>query len=834
MAKEVTLTIDNQSVTVPEGTIVVDAAKKIGINIPVFCYHPKLKPAGMCRVCLVEVGRPVRDRETGEVKRNEDGSPQIGFGPKLDTACTIPVCEGMMIVTNSDVVRDSRRDVLEFLLTSHPLDCPVCDKGGECPLQNLTMSFGPGESRFIFDDKKNNEKHVPLGELIYLDRERCIHCARCVRFQEEIADDPVIGFFNRGRSLEIITHSDPGFDSIFSGNTTDICPVGALTSADFRFGARPWQVTPVASICNHCPVGCNTTLDVRREARSGGDTVVKRIMPRQNEYVNELWICDKGRFGYHYTESDLRLRDPLVRKNGELEAVTWGEALDLVAEKLKTAGKGLVTLAGGRLPNEDLFNLRKLTASQEGLAVLASRMGGGDLVGRFGAGEGTNFGDMGAGTAILVVASDLHQEAPLWWLRVKEAAARGATLIALNPRSTRLDKFASHVVRYPYGEETTTLSAFLPGNTAGGDEALKPALKAFAEAEDVVILFGGEGLDLTASTALAGVCADVLVKSDHIGRANNGLIGVWQNGNTQGAWDMGFRPAENLIETLGKAQIAYVVAADPVQDEPEAAEALKACDFVVVQDLFMTSTAELADVVLPAAPFTEREGSYTSGERRVQRFYPAVTGKPGARADFAIAAQLAERLGIEMEGKMPLMVMQQIATEVPGYSGATYQKLAEVWEQEPLVGREDLYYGGTSYENTRGLGVKLAPVIQDGEDLAIPAAETSLLPEVPEDALLAVPITKLYDQGRTLLPSTLLNQRMAKIAFYINPQEAEERSLIDGETVQVELDGGKTALKITLDKSVPKGVALIARSAGVPISKPVVMQIQSQVPEFKE
>lgn len=266
MTKMITLTIDGIQVTVPEGTNIVDAAKTAGIDVPVFCYHPKMHPVGMCRMCLVEVGRPVIDRATGEFARNEDGSLKIQFNPKLETGCTTPVSEGMVVINTSDKVKRGRKDILEFLLTSHPLDCPICDKGGECPLQNLTMAHGPGTSRFLFDEKKHLLKHTPLGELIYLDQERCIQCGRCVRFQEELVDDPVIGFSQRGRSLQIVTFSEPGFDSIFSGNTTDICPVGALTTADFRFGARPWELNAAASICQHCPVGCNLTINVRREA----------------------------------------------------------------------------------------------------------------------------------------------------------------------------------------------------------------------------------------------------------------------------------------------------------------------------------------------------------------------------------------------------------------------------------------------------------------------------------------------------------------------------------------------------------------------------------------
>jgi NADH-quinone oxidoreductase subunit G len=516
----INLKIDNQPVSVPEGTLIVDAAKKIGINVPVFCYHPKMKPVGMCRMCLVDIGRPAIDRASGKPVLEADGSPRIQFAPKLDTACTTPVSEGMVVVTASDKVKAARKEVLEFLLTSHPLDCPICDKGGECPLQNLTMQHGSGQTRFIYDEKMHLAKHVALGELIYLDRERCIQCGRCTRFQHEVVDDPVIAFHARGRAFEIITSSDPGFDSIWSGNTTDICPVGALTTADFRFGARPWELTAAASLCNQCPVGCNVTFNVRREALSGGKTVIKRVMPRQNEAVNEIWMCDKGRFAYHYVESPDRLRQPMLRKNGELQPATWDEALDLVAEKLREAGSGLTTLVSGRLSNEDLFNLHQINPN--GAHILYSEMGGGDLIDQVGVAQGTNFSDMGKGTAILVVASDLHQDAPIWWLRIKQAAERGATLIVANPRPTRLDSFASHVVRYAYGDEAATLASFLPDHPADAGEAVRLAAEAFNRAENAVVLFGSEGLGLAGSTALAQTCAALLASSGHVGKPTTG------------------------------------------------------------------------------------------------------------------------------------------------------------------------------------------------------------------------------------------------------------------------------------------------------------------------
>ena len=333
MPKMISLTIDGRPVSVPEGTLIVNAAKQIGIDIPVFCYHPKMEPVGMCRQCLVEVGRPMIDRATGQPVM-ENGKPKIQIGAKLETACTTPVSQGMVVLSQSEKAKASQKEILEFLLTSHPLDCPVCDKGGECPLQNLTMAHASPQSRYIYSEKSHAAKHFPLGDLIWLDRERCIQCARCIRFQDEIAGEPVLGFYQRGRATDIFTNSEPGFNSVFSGNTTDICPVGALTTADFRFGARPWELKAAASLCSQCPVGCNITFNTRREAMSDGKVAIKRVMPRQNEAVNEIWICDKGRFAYHFTESDKRLDQPLVKANGKLEPASWEKAFAEISRRL--------------------------------------------------------------------------------------------------------------------------------------------------------------------------------------------------------------------------------------------------------------------------------------------------------------------------------------------------------------------------------------------------------------------------------------------------------------------------------------------------------------------
>ncbi len=810
MTKQVTLTIDGKRITVPDGMLIVDAAKIAGIDVPVFCYHPKMEPVGMCRQCMVEIGRPMIDRATGKAILDDKDEPKVQFMPKLETACTNPVSDGMVVLTQSGKAKAGQKANLEFLLTSHPLDCPICDKGGECPLQNLTMAHGPGQSRFLYEEKMHLAKNVPLGELIFLDQERCIQCARCIRFQGDIAGDAVIDFDERGRSTQIVSLSDPGFDSVFSGNTTDICPVGALTTADFRFGARPWELDASASICSQCPVGCNTTFNTRREAKTDGKIVIKRVMPRQNEEVNETWICDKGRFAYHYAESDARLSKPLIRKDGKLAKVSWDVAIKAAGAAFAEAKKNFVVLASGRLSNEDLFNLKSLVDQVGGKGVLYSNMGGGDLTSLVGVGAGTNFGEMGKGTTIVVAASDLYEEAPIWYLRVKQAVERGATLIVANARETKLDRFASFGIRYAYGDEVKTVQ----------DLTKKGKISdAFVKAENAVILFGSDGLGLEGSSALAIACARSLNDTEHVGRPNNGLIGVWQCANDQGAWEIGFQPEENLAAAL-KGKTVYIVGADPAGDDPALAKALNSAKFVAVQDLFETETAKLADVVFSAQAYTEREGTFTSGERRVQRYYAAVPALGETRPDYAITSQVAKEMGVILEGTSSSVVFEIMSADLPTFAGLNYAKLTEIKEQWPIVGRGDLYYGGTTYENKQGLGVQLSNAASRGEKVTLPRVQKVAALRPKENKLLAVPVTKLYDRGVTVASAELLDRRIGETFVALHPSAAKDLEIEAGERVKLSLDGASKEVVVKIDDTISVGVALVPRSMGLPISEP--------------
>jgi len=862
------VTIDNQTIDVPNGTLIVEAARKVGITIPVFCHHPKLQPVGMCRMCLVEVGTPRRGKD-GQIERDANGAPVIAWMPKLQTACTTVVSDGMVVRTDTAQVADARRAIIEFLLTSHPLDCPICDKGGECPLQNLTMAYGPGQSRFPVESKFHNEKRVPLGDLIVLDRERCIQCSRCVRFMDEIADDHVLGFQARGRGLEIVTLSDPPFDSKFSGNTIDICPVGALTSRDFRLSARVWEVRDYPSVCAHCSVGCNLWISER-------DHAIKRIVPRENEAVNEIWLCDKGRFVHHFTTAPDRLTKPLVRKNGNLEPVTWNEALDFVAARVKQIQwhdpNAVGGLAGDRASNEDLYLFQKLFRQVIGSNNLDHRVGwsaantGADSVRVYGAGVGTNLGALDGSVTALVFGADPEEEQPVLRLRLTRSARTfGAHLIVANGRVTKLAQHARQSFVYAYGAEAYFLLGlvraildeglenreFIAARVTNFDafakslepytvercaelcrvqpEKMREAARQMAQSPNFLILYGREAMCAQQNdVAVARALIALLLITGHVGRANNGLVALYPHNNSTGAFDMGILPDGGVGRTrverrgldaremkAGNVRALYVMACDPAADgnfvKPE---------FLVVQDLFLTATAQLADVVLPAQSFAERDGTFTNTERRVQLFRAALKPIGESKPDWWIIAEIARRLdaGSKLDTwnyATAEAVMDEIATTVPLYRGMTYAALAEnVKLPSPPSGQ-----GNPSDEPTQiAMGElenissgKMWPSVAEHDARAqfeLVWSEPRLMTRDEGRMFLAV-ARSLYDRGTLVSKTKIVQPRVPAPYVEINSQDAEQIGIANGARVRVVFDSRVIELDARVDGHVPPGVVLI-------------------------
>jgi NADH-quinone oxidoreductase subunit G len=851
----VTLSIDGRQVTVPEGTLIVEAARQIGIEIPVFCYHPKLESVGMCRMCLVMVGTPMVNRATGQAQLDDAGKPVIRWFPKPQTACTMPVSEGMVVISESEEVAADRKAVLEFLLTSHPLDCPICDKGGECPLQDLTYRHGPGVSRFDYGSKHHAAKRYPLGDLIVLDQERCVLCARCTRFQDEIAHDPVLAIENRGRDAMIVSYSNPVFDSHYSGNTTDICPVGALTSRDFRFRARPWELTNLPSLCNHCGVGCNTVLSTRQSE-------IARVMPRQNETVNEIWICDKGRFGHQFNGSPYRLTTPLVRRDGKLVEASWDQALQHVAQHLAAikeahSPQAIGGIAGPRLPNEDLYLFQKFLREIIGTHNLDHRVGlnatfEDDTVYSVGVGTGTDLGRVGRDTAILVLGSDLDQEAPILYLRVAGAARHGAALINAGGRPTKLDRQATQTLRYRYGTAShlllgmlhVILGANLTGNeivphrVSGLDEMkakvsdwtpervaeitgvpaddISAAAHAFGAAKNGVVLYGPEAGN---DPALRQAVANLATLTGFVGRSNNGVIAVLPHANSRGAADLGVvpyrlpgylpvdEPGLSAREMLGGGvQALLILAADPLAEASRPED----LDFLVVQELFLTETAQQADVVLPAAAIAERDGTFTNLERWVQRFDPALPVPGLARPDWTIIRQLAVLLGADWAYASVGGVLAEMAHTIPLYAGMSYEQLAR---PVPLSRRMSHYiYAGMSFQAEVREGIQW-PTRAEDESLALELGWIDPpAPSTEDDGFTLVSPRVLYDGGKLLGQAEILGTRLVQPHVAIARSDAMTLGVSHGDHLQVAVDGRSVTLPAHVNGAVPGGVVAVPRN----------------------
>ena len=830
----VSVNLNGIDLQMPKGANLVDAAKwYVDEDIPVFCYHPKLDPVGMCRMCVVEIGAVARDRATGEVQMDDDGNPQIRWLPKLQTACTQTITDGMHIRTNTEAVEMARESVIEFLLTSHPLDCPICDKGGECPLQNLTMEHGNGESRMQYGDKMHLAKHVPLGDLIYLDRERCIQCGRCVRFQDELVGDDVLAFHERGRRLQIITKSDPGFDTYFSGNTTDICPVGALTTTDFRFGARPWELTNIPSISPHDATGANLNLSTRMDRDFGGRTVVKRVMPRQNELVNEMWISDRDRFVHHFARDDNRLMRPQIRRGNKLQEATWDDALATAARLIVDADGDVAAIAGGAVTNEDLWELRRLVtrSGSERLGAWPYHVAGAEEVAAHGFGGDASIMNLGAGDAILVIATDLEEEAPLWRLQVKQAQDRGAYLAVANVRPTRMEEFAVEGERHLKPVAGGALR-YLPGQAAQALDTLKDndeIYSALSSADNLLIIFGAEGLDFAGSKTLAQSAVSLLQVTGNAGKPHSGLLSTLPGPNGMGLYYMGYMSRATQDIMANPPRVLLVAQAHIAEDDPDVDAWLSQVEHVITFSLFPERTTAYAEVALPIQSFTERDGTFTNGLRRVQRFYTAQGPMGKALPLWEAAGRIGEKMGHGRLKMSAAAVMLDITRNVAAFEGMRYKDLGQIVRQFPDVGGDDLYYGGTAYRNLGGIGQTIERGAQPAGgigDASLPQA-TDL--QRGENDFFIVPTERMYNRSVVQLPSVelLLSQRVDMPYAEMNTADADRLDLRAGDSIEVDFGSGRTTVEVRLSAGIPEGVLALPRHLNVAAVTPMVPTVGS-------
>jgi NADH-quinone oxidoreductase subunit G len=585
----VTVTIDGKSVNVPKGTRLIEAAYQAGADVPYFCHHPRLSPAGACRMCLVRIE-----------KMN-----------KLQTACTVPCSDGMVVDTISPEVKQAQQGILEFLLINHPLDCPICDRGGECPLQNMTFQYGPGATRFI-DEKRHFPKPVPLSDYVSIDRERCIQCARCTRFQAEIAGDTELSIQSRGNSSFIAPFTPDGFQSKFSGNTIELCPVGALLSRPYRFVARPWDFHSADSVCSMCGVGCNVVV----QSRNGK---VTRINARENNDVNEEWTCDKGKFEQYWVNSKDRVLTPLIRKNGELVPASWDEALSVVAEGLgKIAAENPAAIAGigsARISNEEAYLFQKVVRDGFGSPNVDHRLYEFPI-----APMQNSIAEIGAAKNIVAVGFEPKEYAPVLWLWIYKAISKSNAIYS-NVESL----------------DDPAVSA-----------AVKEGAGSIILVSDKVDDKAYEKIEAAAKKSGAKLSI-VLPKNNSWGAINMGLLPDALPGGKKPS-KKGLATWQVFKHSVGKEPIKglYILGSDPVKSFPHpdaAKKTIEEASFVVVQDLFLTETAKLADVVLPASSFAEKSGHFTNIEGRIQKFDAAFSPLGESLPDGEILISLLEKLG---------------------------------------------------------------------------------------------------------------------------------------------------------------------------------------------
>ncbi|MBX3111003.1 MAG: NADH-quinone oxidoreductase subunit NuoG [Fimbriimonadaceae bacterium] len=650
----VTITVNDIELVVPKGELVVEAVKRLGLEIPIFCYHPRLKPVGMCRMCLVEVGF-----------KQADGS--IRKMPKPQAGCTLPVSEGMAVYTETDAVKRDRKGVLEFLLVNHPLDCPICDRGGECPLQNNTLAYGPSTSRFV-EMKRHLPKAYPLSQYVTLDLERCIQCGRCVRFTEEISGDSQLAFRFRGASMQPSTFQLTDFESKFSGNVIEICPVGALTSAKYRFRARPWDLETSPGICTVTPCGTNIWFDHR-----AGKLV--RINGRTNEDVNEEWTCDRTKFGHDFYNVSDRLTTPYQRDGDAFVAASWADASGAVLNAFKGKGAEVAVLVSAALSNESLFLTQKLARETFGTANIDFRPGRGAiwedrLENKYGLDPvgGTIAGLEHCGS-VLVFGASLADEQPMTFLRVRKAwFTHGARVVIAHDSPTEVDSFADVVLRYREGTAATVAAGlrqllvradgkFTPEFVEQATGVPADKLRAAAES------LGDAGAVVT-TRRLATAASEILAVTAH--QTGRTFLCMSPKANSEGAAALGCLPdtlpggakapvtgldTRGVFEAAANGQVKalWLVGVDAFDlgDADLVTRALEAVETLVVSDFRPTKSAEFASWLLPLALPAEQDGTYTSSERRVQRM-GAILAAPGeAKAQWQVAQEFGARSGAD-------------------------------------------------------------------------------------------------------------------------------------------------------------------------------------------
>ncbi len=779
----VTLVVDGREVTAPEGTMLHDAAKMGDVEIPVFCYEPKLgEPVGACRMCLVEI----------------EGMP------KLQTSCSTPVRDGMVVYTQTDRVKEAQNAVVEFLLINHPLDCPVCDKGGECPLQDIAMGWGPGKSRFT-DPKRHFQKPLELSPLVAIDRERCILCYRCVRFSQEVAEDEQLQLLERGDKTFVGTFDERPYIAPFHGNITELCPVGALTSYTYRFRARPWDIEDAGSICTLCPSQCNVKFTVRDER-------VLRVLARDNAEVDDGWLCDKGRFGFQAFNSGERITRPMVRAgDGSLSTISWDDAVRRTADAIRNSGERAAALVGGGTSNEEGFLVQRILRAA-GSSNVDSSPNPVDpaLLGElYRPDHGARMADLDHADAILVVGTDPLHEMPILDLRIRKAVRRSnAKLMVASEHPTALDGGAHESVRYAPGDAASFLSDLAgaldaDGYTADGPfrEEAEAVAAILRDAPDQAIVWGERLWRDPAAVDALHACAHALDMHKRIGP---GLLEVPEESNTRGLREAGCLPSAKpglvridggrdsvqIKEGLAANELGamLLVNSDPVRTYPDSDGWRKALSstFVVSIASFEDESTRQANLVIPAETWAEKEGTVTHTEGRLQRLRRNVPLPEGMIAGWRFLDAVAAELGAGVDAEAPSDVFAALTGEVPFYEGLTYEEI-----------------GGT--------GIRWGDR-QAGQAWTPPAAERRSAPQ-PErradgDGLLLGTYRDLWAADATKR-NPALRFLMPKQKLELAAKDAEALDVDGGDAVTVSVNGRSVEATVAIRGRMREGAAFL-------------------------
>jgi NADH-quinone oxidoreductase subunit G len=828
----VSLTLNDRVIEVRPGELLIEAAEGAGIFIPRFCYHPRMEPVGSCRMCVVEVDGP--------------------RGATLQPACFLRVNDGMSVVTDSEKVKKAQDGVLEFLLLNHPLDCPVCDKGGECPLQDQALSHGSGETRFI-EEKRHFVKPIELGELILLDRERCIQCSRCTRFASEVAGDAQIAFAGRAELVEVAPSPTQPFDSVFSGNTVQICPVGALTAKPYRFTARPWDLEQVESTCTTCAVGCRVAV------QSSGNRLT-RLLGVDSDPVNHGWLCDKGRFTLEAIDANedstdplkasTRITQPMVRRNGELVVVGWGEALTTAAMLLREATAspdGVGAIGGAALTNEGAFAWERFVRGVLHSENIDSQYGDGLDAVLLQSLPRATIDEAASAKVVVTLTGDLREELPVLFLRLRESAVqKGNAIVELAFGAGALRAVARVSLPVRPGEAHLVAQAIVSGALPQG--------VVFSEADlaEVRALIGEIGEGVVFVVGRPNLAESARVMECAIRRLAEGFpqatfLPALRRSNVNGALDMGLAPqlrpgrgfdaqvrgrdAQSQFDALisGEQKALLLLGGcllGNVTDVDHATSALEAGQVVVVTG-HGGATLAYADVVLPAAVQHERTGTVTNIEGRVSSVNAKIVAPGSAWPDVAIAAELAEEFGQSL-GLSSVKETAKAIEETTGYPALSVMNDGSC--DGVLAGRNDaavtrrpldpMAFPGIRPVHTGGLGARIGST--GSTDVGAMASTTSATSaEVAAGRGVDVPFAdayslrlnvsrRLYDRGIAMQGSPALHGLIGTSTLGLNSFDLDRLGVESGDVVSVIGAHGSISLPVALNNGVPRGTAEIA------------------------